>query len=711
MPAIARRAPDPLKTVALGGLMAMAQVAVAQQADVPTLPDVTVGSTLAPSTLDQTPASITVVDGERARDRQWQVNLSEALPGVPGLLLQNRQNYAQDLQLSIRGHGARSTFGVRGVQVFVDGIPSTMPDGQGQISNIDLSSAERIEVLRGPYSALYGNSAGGVLNVYTERGEGAPRVQSTFAVGSDGQKRLGLKAQGESQGIGYVISASRYLTDGWRRQSAADKNLLNARIDTRVGADGQLTLVASHVSVNAQDPGGVTPADWAANARAVAQNPIDYNARKNTRQTQAGLTYERRIDSANTLRMMVYAGAREIVQYQSTPAASQQAATSAGGVIDLKRTYGGMDLRWAHDTEVAARPFSLVAGLAANVVEEDRRGYNNFSNGVLGVEGALRRKERNMLTNIDPYAQVSWRFAPDWTALAGLRWSNVQLQSRDKYIANGNGDDSGSTGFHRVLPVLSLQHRVSDSANVYASVGSGFETPTFNEISYRPGSLPGLNFGLRPATSVSAEVGWKQRYGFGDAVRGEWTAAVFQTRTRNEIVVADNTGGRSSFQNAGRTRRQGLELSNTTWIDRQLQLNAAFTWLDATLSQGFCDAKGATCVPAGKRIAGTARTQAFLSLDWKPTSHWRAGIDWRHVGAVAANDVNSVRAPAYGVFGVSGGYTARFGGWKVDAFARVDNLANKKYVGSVIVNEGNGRYYESAPGRQWMLGVTAAYQF
>ena len=206
-------------------------------------------------------------------------------------------------------------------------------------------------------------------------------------------------------------------------------------------------------------------------------------------------------------------------------------------------------------------------------------------------------------------------------------------------------------------------------------------------------------------------MGWKQRYGFGDAVRGEWTAAVFQTRTRNEIVVADNTGGRSSFQNAGRTRRQGLELSNTTWIDRQLQLNAAFTWLDATLSQGFCNAKGATCVPAGKRIAGTARTQAFLSLDWKPTSHWRAGIDWRHVGAVAANDVNSVRAPAYGVFGVSGGYTARFGGWKVDAFARVDNLANKKYVGSVIVNEGNGRYYESAPGRQWMLGVTAAYQF
>ena len=288
MQAVFPRAPYPLKNVAWGCLLAMVQAANAQQTEIPSLPSVTVGSTLTPSTLEQTPASITVVDGERARDRQWQVNLSEALPGVPGLLLQNRQNYAQDFQLSIRGHGARSTFGVRGVQIFVDGIPSTMPDGQGQISNIDLSSAESIEVLRGPYSALYGNSAGGVLNVYTERGEGAPRVQSTFALGSNGQKRLGLKAQGESRGIGYVVSTSRYETDGWRAQSAADKHLLNARIDTQAGEDGHLTLVANHVVVDALDPGGLTPSAWAADPRAVAQNPLDYNARKNTRQTQVG---------------------------------------------------------------------------------------------------------------------------------------------------------------------------------------------------------------------------------------------------------------------------------------------------------------------------------------------------------------------------------------------------------------------------------------
>lgn len=703
----------PLKFAAFGGLLALTQAASAQsgQATEPgRLADVTVRSTLTQSPLDQTPASVTVIDAERARDRQWQVNLSEVLPAAPGLLIQNRQNYAQDLQLSIRGHGARSTFGVRGVQVVVDGIPSTMPDGQGQLNSIDLASAERIEVLRGPYSALYGNASGGVINIYTERGEGPATVHSSFAMGSNGQRRLGLKAQGEAQGVGYVVSSSRYLTDGWRRHSAADKNLLNARLDTQVGEDGQLTFVANHVAIDAQDPGGQTPQEWQTNPRAVAQGPLDFNTRKSTRQTQVGLSYERKIDAANVLRLTVHAGDREIVQYQSTPMTAQQAPTSAGGVIDLGRSYAGLDARWAHHTEAASRPLTLVAGWTANTVEEDRKGYNNFLNGQNGVMGTLRRNERNTMTNFDPYAQVSWAFASNWTAEAGLRWSNVRMRSRDKYITTGNGDDSGQTRLRRALPVLSLQHQVNESAQLYASIGSGMETPTFNEISYRPGAQPGLNFGLRPATSTSAEVGWRQRFA-GESLRGEWTAALFQTHTRNEIVIAQNVGGRTSYQNAGRTRRQGLELGTNTWLTNRLQLSAAVTLLDAKLSDGFCNAAGASCVPAGKRIAGTAGNQTWLALDWKPTSAWRLGMDWRRTGSIAANDANSVTAPAYGVLGASAGHTWQSGSWKLHTYARIDNLADKRYVGSVIVNESNGRFYESAPGRQWMLGANLSYQF
>lgn len=691
-------------------LVLSALPAAAQSTSPPgSLPEQTIRSTLLASPLEQVPASVTVVDGEDIRDRQWQVNLSESLSSTPGLLLQNRQNYAQDLQLSIRGHGARSTFGVRGIQIYVDDIPATMPDGQGQTNHIDLSSVERIEVLRGPYSALYGNASGGVINAYTERGHGAPRLESRFAIGSNGQKRIGLKASGETNGVGYVVSASRFLTDGYRRQSRADKNLLNARIDTQPSGDSHLMLVVNHINVDALDPGGVSPAEWLANPRAVAQGPQDFNARKSQRQTQAGLKYEKRIDAQNALQAVGYVGTRAIVQFQSTPAAAQKPPTSAGGVIDLGRNYGGLDLRWSHERSIGTSTLNVVAGLTANVVREDRKGYNNFIGSTLGVRGDLRRSESNTLSNIDPYAQASWAFAPQWALNAGLRWSNVRFVSRDEYIAPGNGDDSGNARYRRALPVVSLQHALNAATLIYAALGSGFETPTFNEISYRSGGLGGLNFGLQPAKSRSIEIGVRQHYAT-PTVRGDWSAALFHTRTQDEIVAAENSGGRTVFQNAGRTRRQGFELASTTWLGQQWEFNLALTLLDARVTQGYCDAKG-NCVAAGNRLAGTVRSQAYLAANWHPLPGARIGIDWRHVGTIAANDSNSVYAPAYSVAALSAGYARDWGRWTLDVFARIDNLTNRRYVGSVIVNESNGRYYEAAPGRQWMAGANLAYKF
>lgn len=696
----------PAGAVFAGLLLTQAALAQSTPAATPATQDtVTVRSTLLASPLESTPASVSVVDGAQMRRNQWQVNLSESLGQVPGLLLQNRNNYAQDLQLSIRGHGARSTFGQRGIQVYVDGIPATMPDGQGQSNHIDLSSLERLEVLRGPYSTLYGNASGGVIQAFTERGEGAPQLHSSFATGSTGQKRLGLKASGESAGIGYVVSASRFLTDGYRAQSAADKNLFNARLDTHSEHSGQWTVVANQVAIDALDPGGVTPAEWQADPRAVAPGPLSFNTRKNLKQTQVGLVHEHNLGAGQQLRLMLYAGQRHITQYQSTPAAVQKPPTSAGGVIDLQRDYGGLDARWARQWDSVR----LVAGLAANSVREERRGYNNYIGSQLGVQGALRRDERNRLSNIDPYAQLSWSLAPAWTLDAGLRYSQVRFDSRDHYITAGNGDDSGKTSYQRLLPMLSLQHQLNASTQVYASVANGFETPTFNEISYRPGGAAGLNFDLQPARSRSAEFGLRQRLQ-GDGWNGQWSATLFQTQTQDEIVAAENAGGRTTYQNANHTRRRGLELSGSAKLGSQWRIDSALTLLDARLRDGFCDSKG-NCVAAGRRIAGTSAHQASAALHWTPIPHWNLSMEWRHVGRLSANDNNSVYAPSYSSASLSTGYTQQVGHWTLNAFARLDNLTDKRYVGSVIVNESNGRYYEASPGRQWMAGVSAAYRF
>jgi iron complex outermembrane receptor protein len=678
----------------------------------PTLKAQVVTSTRTEAPPFEQPASIDVVVGDDMRNGQLQVNLSESLGGISGLLVQNRQNYAQDLQLSVRGFGARSTFGIRGVRLYVDGIPATMPDGQGQSSNIDIASAGRVEVLRGPFSALYGNSSGGVVQVFSEEGEGPPTVSSSFTVGSNGLRRYGLKASGATDGgIDYVLSTSRFSTDGWRDHSETRKNLTNARMGIKLSDDSTLTLVLNSVNLRAQDPLGLTAAQLQSNPRraALAQQ---YDTRKTVEQTQGGLVYERRIDADNQLRLMLYYGTRNTLQFQSIPPAAQASATHAGGVISLARAYGGLDARWTSRLSLAGRPLTLVGGVNYDTLTEQRQGFQNFiGSGAaqqLGVLGALRRDESNQVRNLDPYLQASWRMAERWTLDAGLRYSTVRFTSDDHYIVGANGNDSGAASYKKALPMAALRYEVNPALNLYASVGRGFETPTFNELSYRSGGLSGLNFALQPSVNTSVEVGAKQR-----VAGGLFTAALFQTRTDDEIVTDTNSGGRATFRNAGRTLRNGLELGWNASLARYWRVQTAYTWLDATYRDGFCASPctAGSAVAAGNRIPGIARQVAQASLDWAPPTGWRAGVQARYVGALPVNDLNSEAAASATVVALQAGYLLRLQRWELSTFARIDNLFDRQYAGSVIVNESNGRYYESAPGRNWGMGVNAAYRF
>ena len=682
---------------------------------VPVLKPVVVTSTRTFTTVLDTPASVDIVPGEDMRRTRLQVNLSESLGGVAGVQIQNRQNYAQDLQVSMRGFGARSTFGVRGLRLYVDGIPATMPDGQGQTSNIDIATIDRIEVLRGPFSALYGTSSGGVLQVFTQRGERPPTVSGSFAAGSDSTYRYGVRANGATgAGVGafdYSMGVSRFLTDGYRNHSQARKNLANARLGFQLDEDSSITLLLNHVDINAQDPLGVSREQFESAPRE-APLASQYNTRKSVRQTQGGIRYERAIDSANELSVMAYYGQRDTEQFLSIPPVAQARPLHAGGNIDLGREYAGTDIRWTSRQQLAGRELTLTGGIAYETMREMRRGYENFIDGpdgvAVGVRGALRRDEINKVRNVDPYVQVSWAFADAWTLDAGLRYSRIKFTSDDRYINPENGDDSGSTRYGKVLPVAALRYAATPDLNLYASVARGFETPTFNEISYRPDGEGGLNLGLQPAVNTSVELGakWATRNGL-------LTAALFQTNTRDEIVTATNVGGRSTFQNAGRTRRNGLELSWDGRYAQHLRTQLSYTFLDAKYRDDVCAPGpcGTNPIQAGNRIPGIARHVAYASLSWAPEQGWHAGVDARYVSDIEVNDANSDAASSYTVVGLGAGYVWRAGAWRWDAFARVDNLFDRKYAGSVIVNEGNGRYFEPASGRNWVAGLSATYTF
>ncbi len=650
------------------------------------------------------PLSISSLNQAQLQDGQLQMNLSESLVRIPGIVAQNRQNYAQDLQISSRGFGARASFGVRGLRLYTDGIPATMPDGQGQISHFDLGSAARLEVLRGPFSALYGNSAGGVISLFTE--DGAPGMQITPSVimGSDGTQRIGTKLTGDNGTLNYVVDASSFRTDGYRAHSAAKRDTFNGKLRWHPDADSTLTLVANAVDMpDIQDPLGLTRAQFEADPRQAASTATTFNTRKSVAQQQAGLTYARKVGAGDTAQVMFYRGSRDSTQYQSIPIGPQMAASHPGGVIDLARDYWGVDARWIHRGQLAGGPLTTTLGINYDRLDETRRGFQNFVGTTLGVEGALRRNEDNRIHNFDQYVQMLWEPAEEWLLMAGVRHSVVRINSSDNYIVAGNGDDSGATDFAAVTPVIGATWRFTPALNIYVSYGKGSETPTLNELSYRSAG-PGLNLGLRAAKNNNLELGFKSLLGQATQLN----VALFAVDTDREIVVDTSSGGRTTYRNAGRTRRSGLEAVLQTSWGNGLQLMAAYTYLSAR----YRDSISASPILADNFIPGIPRRSAYVEGSWRHApSGFMTALELRNVGKVWINDANSDAAGAYTVVNLRFGLEQTAGGWKLKEFLRVDNLGDRQYAGSVIVNESNQRFFEPAPGRNSLVGISAQFAF
>lgn len=662
------------------------------------------------------PASFDVITAARLREMGPGLQLSEALVSVPGVVALERRNPAQELQLSIRGFGARSTFGVRGVRLYEDGIPQTMPDGQGQTSGLDLAAAQRVEVLRGPASVLFGNAAGGVVQLFSPDAPQRPELRLSGTLGPDGLWRLATEAGAQVGDVNLSVRSAWQASEGWREHSASQRQQWRARVSWRLDADRELLAVVSELRLpEAQDPLGLTAGQWAAHPRQAGVNALSYNTRKGIAQRQAGLVHTWRQGAAQW-RLMAHGGQRQVTQFQAIPAppasSVQTLSGHPGGVIDLARRFMGLDARWSWQGDVSGQPLALTAGWAFEGMREHRRGFQNFDDSVgaprLGVLGALRRDEDNTARNADPYLHVKWDFAPDWSAGAGLRHSHVRFTSKDRYIAPGNGDDSGAVSFRATTPVLSLSRQLGANAMAHVSVARSFETPTLNEVAYASvsGAQTGWNRGLRASEGTQLELSGKWQGEAGRAAQ----VALFQVRTQDEIGVAENAGGRSVFRNVGATQRLGLELSAQARIAPGWSTRVAAAWSRAEYLDAFAGSGG--LVNAGQALPGVPRRTAWAELVWRPGgSGWHGALSWQHRGRIWVNDANDAFAPAAQTWSWRAGWRQAWSDWRLDATLWVDNLTDERTVGSVIVNEANRRYFEPAPGRSATVSASITRVF
>ena len=681
-----------IKTALAVAVTSLCPMLVAAQ----TLDDVVVSASRAAQRSFDAPAAIQSVDRTTIENAGPQVNLSESLNRVPGLTILNRQNYAQDLQVSIRGFGARSAFGIRGIRLLVDGIPATTPDGQGQGSSISLTSTDRIEVLRGPVAQMYGNSAGGVIQAFTRDAPEQPELDVQVYTGSYGLRRTDWQYAGRVGAYGLVADYSTFDTDGYRDNSKTERKQFNGKLSFDANEKTHVNVVFNQFDMPlAQDPLGLTAAQLAANPAQAGTNAVSRGIRKVVLQNQLGSSLVHTIDTDRSVTARVYYGTRDNLQYQTTG--------TTGGWVGLNRDYYGTGLQYNAQTRLGDKPVKWVMGYEFDHSSETRQG----GVAALGEKKSITRNEDNQAENSDLFAQATTLVSDQVSLVTGLRYSTVRFNSDDHYLSDGNG--SGAMSYQATSPVLGVTYHASDSLNLYANYGKGFESPTLAEVAYNGAGTPAFNTTLNAASSQHYELGAK----WAPSPQSRLDVTLFQINSTDEIVVASSNGGSSTFKNAPGTSRTGWELSGSTLLSPHVRATLAASQIEATFSSTFTT--GTSTVTAGNKIPGIPQSFVFSELLWSAAKMGegkkgaslgsQAGIEFTQAGRLYANDTNTASADGYATLNLKASHGWAVGTGSLTAYARIDNLTDERYVGSVIVNQALSQFYESAPGRNWTLGL------
>lgn len=620
----------------------------------------------------RTPYAVAGLSAEQLTAIRPGAFLSDALVALPGLQVQNRHNFAVGERIAVRGFGARSQFGVRGLRVLLDGIPATLPDGQTTLDHVDPGALGRVELMRGPASALYGNGAGGVLLLQSAEPGRGERLVLSGAGGSHGLLESSATAERSDAATSSRIRLTRLSYDGFRANpidggtyGAADRWTLTASHRLAFGGGG-LRVVASGLDLDAENPGSL-PADslgdpdrsaWGFNVR--------QGAGKEIRQLQLGATWERRSVSAT-----VWGLTRDL----SNPIPNT--------IIDLERT--GLGGRVAVHGFASAVRWDMGVDLEAQ--RDDRENHDNDG----GDRGALTLDQREGVTGLGVFGALSYDRGSA-NVHAALRYDRVDFSVTDRFLSDGV-DESGGRTMDALSPSIGAQVRAGE-VHVFGSFATFLQTPTTTELANRETGAGGFNPELSPTRGRAFEAGLR---GVASGRVG-WEIVAFQTELEDELVPfeVETSPGRTFFRNEGESQYRGLEAALRVAMRDGVTARFAYTRVDARFRSGDDD---------GNRIPGRAPGlfEAVLEGDG-PNSHWSLDVRWS--GAVPVDDANTSEAPAHTIVGLRWGLKEReLGSSLVSPWVAVRNILDEDHVSSVAVNAFGGRYFEPGPGRTFQAGL------
>lgn len=651
------------------------------------LPTVEVSAPRLARELYATPAAVSTLGREEIAQGQQRVRLDEALNRVPGVFLQNRDNFAQGQRISIRGFGARAPFGVRGITVMVDGIPYTLPDGQAQLDAIDLDSAERIEVIRGPSSVLYGNAAGGVIDVTTADRRDNPGTRLRMGAGSDGYQKVALQNGGVQGDWSHHVSLTALNVDGYREQSSTEKYLLNAKLRRELGSERAVTAIINLLeNPRSEDPGALNAREVAAGRDQAAPNSLALDAGQNVDQQLLGLQYEDLAAGDGELYLKGFIAQRDF---------EQQLPFVGSSRLGYQRDYMGASAEYHHEVALGSLPLSYIVGVDV-ARQEDERFRNDVD--AQGTVGEQLADETQTATAAGVFAQGDLALSEQLSLSLGARFDRVALDVDDTFL--DDGDQSGKRTFNEWSGSAGLSYRYRPQHQAYINTGTAFETPTFSEFASPTGG--GFNPAVEPQKAWNREIGLR---GYIEPLAMDYDLALFSVRVRDELVPYDE-GGRTFYQNAGDTNRDGLELALGWQLADQWRLDSALTLARyefdkfATPSERF----------DGNRIPGLPEQTWVTQLTWDNFDQRFATLETEYIGDLVADNANATEVDSYWLLNLRVG-----DGWqlsedtRLSAYLGLRNLLDEEHYANVRLNGTFGRFYEPAPGRSVYGGVELSF--
>jgi iron complex outermembrane receptor protein len=652
--------------------------------------EIIVTATRIEKSLDRVPAAISVIGQDDIQLGRQQLALDESLSRVPGVYMQNRFNFAQDLRVSIRGFGSRANFGLRGIKILVDGIPETLPDGQGSVDSIDLGATSQIEVLRGPSSSLWGNASGGVINITSELAPADPFSEVRATAGEDGYQKVQFKTGRQNDRMGYVVSLSDSSYDGYRTQSHAENTQLSGRFNFDLGNDREFLTVLSYTDQPiSDDAGGVNLAELAADRRAARNVNVNFDAGEFLEQTRIGFVYNMPIGDKHHVSARNYYAWRDF---------GNKLPFASGGIVNLDRFFAGGGINYSYTGTLGGRPNQLIVGLDIENQDDDRLRYDNSFG---GIQGALTFNQNETVRSQGLFAQNDLTLSDNVELSVGVRIDNVEFDVTDRFL--GDGDDSGNVKLDDVSPMLGILVGLTDTLRVYGTYSSAFETPTTTEFNRADGS-GGFNTNLDPQVATNLEIGLRGSI----ADRHFYEVSVFKIEVDDELIPFEVplSPGRVYFQNAGRSNRDGIEFSMNMNPTDRLRATVSYTYSDFEFDR-FIDENLNDF--AGNTIPGIGEHVLFAEIAYRHERGWYAAMDVLESGDQYADNANAVKESGYTLANFRLGFEKEFDSMTVSPFLGINNLADETYNANIRINAFGGRYYEPAPGRNAYAGVSLTF--